>query len=59
LQLLAPDTSDFILLASIPGYPDTSEVELTKDVWPTVSSIVFSVTIALEDGASVPSPMDQ
>jgi hypothetical protein len=53
LQLLAPDASHFILLASIPGYPDTSEVELTKDVWPTVSSIVFSVTIALEDGAFV------
>jgi hypothetical protein len=53
LQLLAPDAGDLILLASIPGYPDTSEVELTKDVWPTVSSIVHSVTIALEAGASI------
>ncbi|KAN0118447.1 hypothetical protein V8E52_005177 [Russula decolorans] len=53
LQLLAPDAGDLILLASIPGYPDTSEVELTKDVWPTVSSIVHSVTIALE--AEMPS----
>lgn len=46
---------DLILLASIPGYPDTSEVELTREVWPTVSSIVHSVTIALETGASVES----
>lgn len=48
LQGLALDADDLILLASIPGYPDTSEVELTKDVWPAVSSIVHSVTIALE-----------
>ncbi|KAI0270849.1 hypothetical protein BGY98DRAFT_1179713 [Russula aff. rugulosa BPL654] len=48
LQLLGPDAGDLILLASIPGYPDTSEVELTREVWPTVSSIVHSVTIALE-----------
>jgi hypothetical protein len=53
LQLLGPDAGDLILLSSIPGYPDTSEVELTKDVWPTVSSIVHSVTIFLESGASV------
>jgi hypothetical protein len=53
LQHLAPDAGDLILLASIPGYPDTSEVELTKEVWPTVSSVVHSVTIALEAGASV------
>jgi hypothetical protein len=53
LQLLGPDAGDLILLASIPGYPDTSEVELTREVWPTVSSIVHSVTIALETGASV------
>ena len=53
LKLLSPDAGDLILLASIPGYPDASDVELTKDVWPTVSSIVHSVTIALEPGASV------
>jgi hypothetical protein len=53
LQHLAPDAGDLILLASIPGYPDTSEVELTKEVWPTVSSVVHSVTIALE--AEIPS----
>ena len=50
------DGGDLILLASIPGYPDTSEVELTREVWPTVSSIVHSVTIALETGASRPVP---
>ncbi|KAI0270846.1 hypothetical protein BGY98DRAFT_1100615 [Russula aff. rugulosa BPL654] len=48
LQLLGPDAGDLILLASIPGYPESSEVELTKEVWPAVSSIVHSVTIALE-----------
>jgi hypothetical protein len=53
LQHLGPDDGDLILLASIPGYPDTSEVELTREVWPTVSSIVHSVTIALETGASI------
>ena len=52
LQSLATNTSDVILLASIPGYPDTSEVELTREVWPTVSSVVHSVTITLESGAS-------
>ncbi|KAF8488208.1 ubiquitin family protein [Russula emetica] len=41
-------SGDLILLASIPGYPDTSEVELTREVWPVVSSIVHSVTIVLE-----------
>jgi len=46
-----PVESDLVLLASIPGYPDTTTVELTKDVWPTVSSIVHSVTIVLESGA--------
>jgi hypothetical protein len=55
LQSLAPDAGDLTLLASIPGYPDTSEVELTRDVWPAVSSIVHSVTIAVESGASVTS----
>jgi len=39
---------DLVFLASIPGYPDTSEVELSKGVWPSVSAVVHSVTIALE-----------
>ena len=54
LQHLVPGGADLILLASIPGYPDTSEVELTREVWPAVSSIVHSVTITFEEaGASV------
>ena len=54
MQSLAPDAGELILLASIPGYPDTSEVELTREVWPTVSPIVHTVTIALDSGASPP-----
>ena len=53
LQLLGPDAGDLILLASIPGYPDASEVEVAEEVWPTVSPIVHSVTIAFETGESV------
>jgi hypothetical protein len=43
---------NLVILASIPGYPDTSEVELSKKVWPTVRFVVNSVTIAVESGAS-------
>src|SRR5713226_999018 len=43
---------DIVLLASTPGYPDTSEVQLTREVWPTVRAVVHSVTIVLESGAS-------
>jgi hypothetical protein len=32
--------------------PDTNQVELTKAVWPSVSTVVHSATIALESGAS-------
>jgi hypothetical protein len=42
---------DIVLLSAIPGYPDPGEVELAKDIWPTVSPVVHSVTIALESGA--------
>jgi hypothetical protein len=47
-------SEDIVLLASIPGYPDPDqgEVEISKDIWMTVSSVVLSVTIALESGAS-------
>ena len=53
MQHLGPDAGDVTLLASIPRYPDTSEVELTKEVWPIVHSVVYSVTIALETGTPV------
>ena len=43
-------------MASIPGYPDTNQVELPKEIWPSVSSVVRTVTIALESGAS-PIPL--
>jgi hypothetical protein len=42
---------DIVLLSVIPDYPDPGEVELSKDIWPTVSAAVHSVTIALESGA--------
>jgi hypothetical protein len=51
-QLAQSFTSDdLVLLASIPGYPDTDQVELTKAVWPSASAVVQTVTIALESGA--------
>lgn len=40
-----------VLLSVIPDYPDQGQVELSKEIWPTVSAIVHSVTIALESGA--------
>ncbi|KAH9960153.1 hypothetical protein BC827DRAFT_1209480 [Russula dissimulans] len=39
---------DIILVATVPGYPETDKVELSKEIWPTVSGVVYSVTIALE-----------
>ena len=50
LQFISQDASNLTLLASIPGYPDASEVELTSEVWPAVSSVVHSVTIVIETG---------
>jgi hypothetical protein len=44
---------DVVLLATIPGHLDSGEVELTMEIWPTISTVVPSVTIALESGASV------
>lgn len=42
---------DIVLLSAIPDYPDPGEVELSKDIWSTVSAVVHSVTIALDSGA--------
>ena len=42
---------DVVLLAVIPGYPDQAQVELSKEIWSTVSAVVHTVTIALESGA--------
>jgi hypothetical protein len=39
---------DLVLLATIPSYPDTSQVELSKDVWQSVNAVVHTVTIGLE-----------
>jgi len=39
-------------MGTVPGYPETGTVELSKEIWPTVSRVVHSVTIALESGAS-------
>jgi hypothetical protein len=52
LAIIATLSGGLVLLASIPGYPDASEVELSKGVWPSISTVVHSVTIALESGAS-------
>jgi len=41
-----------VLVASIPGYPDTDPVELVPEVCTTVYHVVHTVTIALESGAS-------
>ena len=43
---------DVVLLAVIPGYPYQAQVELSKEIWSTISTIVHAVTIALESGAS-------
>ena len=42
---------NIVLLSVIPDYPNQDQVELSKEIWPTVSAIVHSVTIALESGA--------
>jgi hypothetical protein len=42
---------NLVLLAVIPGYPDQAQVELSKEIWPAVSAVVHTVTIALESGA--------
>jgi len=42
---------DVVLLAVIPGYPDQAQVEMSKEIWSTVSAVVHTVTIALESGA--------
>ena len=43
---------DIVLLSTIPNYPEQDQVELSKEIWSTVSTVVLSVTIALESGAS-------
>ena len=49
-QSFPPD--DYVLLAPIPGYPDTTQVELPDDIWPFVSTVVHAVTIVIRSGAS-------
>ena len=49
-QSFPPD--DYFLLAPIPGYPDTTQVELPNDIWPFVSTVVHAVTIVIRSGAS-------
>jgi hypothetical protein len=41
-----------VLLASIPGYPDTNEVEISEGAWVNLKDVVQTVTITLESGAS-------
>jgi len=48
-----------ILLSVIPNYPDQGQVELSKEIWPTVSAIVHSVTISLESGAFLSGLLDE
>ena len=43
---------DIVLMAVIPDYPVTDEVEMSKELWPSVWKVVHTVTIALESGAS-------
>jgi len=43
---------NIVLLSVVPDYPDQGQVELSKEIWPTVSAIVHSVTIALESEMS-------
>jgi hypothetical protein len=40
--------SDVVLVAPIPGYPDTEPVELLPEIWTTVCHVVHTVTISLE-----------
>ena len=42
---------NIVLLSVIPDYPNQDQVEVSKEIWPTVCAIVHSVTIALESGA--------
>ena len=42
---------DPVLLASIPDYPDRSELEVSKEAWPLISAVIRSVTIARNAGA--------
>lgn len=42
---------DVVLLAVIPGHPDQAQVELSKEIWLTVSAVLHTVTIALVSGA--------
>ncbi|KAI9453251.1 hypothetical protein BJY52DRAFT_1289875 [Lactarius psammicola] len=39
---------DVVLVAPIPGSPDTEPVELSPEIWTTVCHVVHTVTIALE-----------
>jgi hypothetical protein len=43
---------DIVILASIPGYPDQSPVEISTDIWLLIYPVVHSVTIALQSGTS-------
>src|SRR5258708_591378 len=43
---------DIVLLSTIPDYPEQDQVELSKEIWSTVSNVVHTVTITLESGAS-------
>ncbi|KAH9033621.1 hypothetical protein EDB85DRAFT_1099566 [Lactarius pseudohatsudake] len=42
------DAGDIVLVAPIPGSPDTEPVELLPETWTTVCHVVHAVTIALE-----------
>ena len=44
---------DFILVAPIPGYPDTEPVELLPEIWTAVCRVVHTVTITLKPGISL------
>ena len=43
---------ELVPLASIPGHPKSSQVKISKEIWPAVRTIVHTVTIAFESGAS-------
>ena len=51
LQGVAPE--DVVLLAVIPGYPDPGEVELSKEIWSTMSTVVHTVSFDLDSGAYI------
>ncbi|KAH9960160.1 hypothetical protein BC827DRAFT_1155943 [Russula dissimulans] len=42
---------NIVLLAQIPGYPVTDQVELSREIWPSVRNDVHKVTIVLESPA--------